>query len=76
MWPMYTATSELYGLSELECVCRGCETATLSVDWLLGNSFKTPNTSRPTFRQSHGTLGVANELPSSRSTDSVAVSQP
>jgi len=32
--------------------------------------------SRPTFRQWHGTLGDANESPSSRSTDSVAVSQP
>ena len=32
------------------------------------------NTSRRTYRQSHGTLGVLNEWPSCRSTDSVWVS--
>jgi len=34
----------LYGVTDLSCVCRGCETATLSVDRLLvlGDSFATP----------------------------------
>jgi len=32
----------LYGVTDLSCVCRGRETATLSVDRLLGNSFTTP----------------------------------
>jgi len=32
----------LYGVTDLSCVCRGYETATLSVDRLLGNSFATP----------------------------------
>ena len=60
---------------------------TLSVDWHLAIRSRRPKCratacksvemeSIPTFRQSHGTLGVANEWPSSRSTASVAVSQP
>jgi len=32
----------LYGVTDLSCVCRGCETATLAVDRLLGDSFATP----------------------------------
>jgi len=77
----------LYGVTDLSCVCRGCETATLSVDRLLGDSFATPkvtcdclkvgldfvSTDLPTFRQSHGTSDVLNEWPSCRSTDSVGL---
>ena len=32
----------MYGVTDLSCDCRGCETATLSVDRLLGDSFATP----------------------------------
>ena len=32
----------MYGVTDLSCVCRGCETATLAVDRLLGDSFATP----------------------------------
>jgi len=32
----------LYGVTDLSCDCRGCETATLAVDRLLGVSFATP----------------------------------
>jgi len=32
----------LYGVTDLSCVCRGCESATLAVDRLLGDSFATP----------------------------------
>jgi len=32
----------LYEVTDLSCVCRGCETATLAVDRLLGYSFATP----------------------------------
>ena len=75
------ATSKMYGVSELECVCRGCPTDAVgrpaarsfvqdaqshSAVRLLYKSVETE--SRPTFRQSHGTLGVANEWPSCRST--------
>jgi len=78
--------NELYGVSELEFVCRSCETDAVrrlaarrlsrrpkchAIAW---KSVETM--SRPTFRQLHGTLGVATESPSSRSTVSVAVSQP
>jgi len=34
--------SALYGVTELECACRGYARPTLSVDRLLGNSIKTP----------------------------------
>jgi len=36
------AANELYGVTDISCVCRGCETATLAVDRLLGDSFATP----------------------------------
>jgi len=32
----------LYGVTDLSCDCRGCETATPAVDRLLGDSFATP----------------------------------
>ena len=32
----------MYGVSELEFVCRSCETATLAVDRLLDDSFAMP----------------------------------
>jgi len=32
----------LYTVTDLSCVCRGCEIATLAVDRLLGDSFATP----------------------------------
>ena len=62
----------MYRVTDLLCVCRGCETATLAVDRLLGDSFatsKVPCDCRKVgldvvstdFRQSHGTLGVLNE---------------
>jgi len=67
----------MYGVSELECVCRGCPTDAVGrpaarsfVQDAQGHSavrqlYKSVETeSRPTFRQSHGTLGVANEWPS------------
>jgi len=66
----------LYGVNDLSCVCRGCETATLSVDRLLGNSFATPKVPCDCLKVGLDVLGVLNELPSSQSTDSVAVSQP
>ena len=56
----------MYGVTDLSCDCHGCETATLAVDRLLGDSFAPP-------RQSHGTLGVLSEWPSCRSTDSVGL---
>ena len=37
-----TAANALYGVTDLLCVCRGRETATLAVDRLLGHSFATP----------------------------------
>jgi len=32
----------LYRVTDFSCVCRGCETAMLAVDRLLGDSFATP----------------------------------
>jgi len=55
----------LYGVTDLSCVYRGCETATLSVDRLLGHSFKAPKVPC--------TLGVLSEWPTSRSTDNVGL---
>jgi len=40
------ATNALYGVTDLSCVCRGCETATLTVDRLLGHSFQTSKVPR------------------------------
>jgi len=58
-------------------VYRSYETVTLSVDRLLGDSFATPKVPCDCLkvgnRQSHGTLGVLNEWPSCRSTDSVGL---
>jgi len=36
----------LYGVTDLSRDCRGCETATLSVDRQLGHSFNTPKVPR------------------------------
>ena len=35
------AANALYGVTDLSCDCHGCDTATLSVDRLLGDSFAT-----------------------------------
>jgi len=42
----------LYGLTDLSCVCRGCETATFAIDQLLGNSFATPKVPRDCLKVS------------------------
>jgi len=36
------AANSLYGVTDLSCDCRGCETTTLAVDRLQGNSFVMP----------------------------------
>jgi len=77
----------LYGISELEFVCRSCETDAggrpadrrfvqdaQSGMRLAESGVETK--SRLIFRQTHATLRVESESPSSRSTASVAVSQP
>ena len=66
-----TAANALYGVTDLLCVCRGCETATLSVDRLLGHSFKTPKV--PCDCLKVGLDYVLNEWPSCRSVVRVIV---
>ena len=67
----------MYGVTDLLCDCRGCETdagrrpAAQAIrsrrPKCHATACKSVETeSRPTFRHSHGTLGVANEWPSSR----------
>jgi len=75
----------LYGVTDLSCVCRGCETATLAVDWLLGDLFATRKVacdclkvginfvSTPLSASRRMPLRVLNESPSSRSTASVGL---